>query len=106
MAVPTSRNFLKKLVLGKQIIEMMGCPGGCVNGGQPIVDAKTKMEIDIKAERAKVLYQEDKEKFEYRKFHENPSVKRLYEEYLIEPNSHKSHKLLHTSYLRREKFNI
>ncbi|WP_373483165.1 NADH-dependent [FeFe] hydrogenase, group A6 [Acetobacterium sp.] len=80
-------------------IELMACPGGCVNGGgQPIVSAKNKMDIDIRVERAKALYDEDANVLTYRKSHQNPSVIRLYEEYLEEPNSHKAHHLLHTSY--------
>ena len=86
-----------------QFIELMGCPGGCVNGGgQPIVDAKTKMDIDISAERAKALYTEDANKT-IRKSHQNPSVVRLYEEFLEEPNSHKAHHILHTTYTQKPK---
>lgn len=86
-----------------QFIELMACPGGCVNGGgQPIVDAKTRMEVDIRAERAKALYSEDSRK-QYRKSHQNPSVIRLYEEYLGEPGGHKSHELLHTTYSQKPK---
>jgi NADP-reducing hydrogenase subunit HndD len=80
-------------------IELMACPGGCVNGGgQPIVSAKDKMDLDIRAERAKALYNEDANVLTYRKSHQNPSVIRLYEEFLEEPNSHKAHHLLHTTY--------
>ncbi|NTW72127.1 MAG: 2Fe-2S iron-sulfur cluster binding domain-containing protein [Eubacteriaceae bacterium] len=83
-------------------VEIMACPGGCVNGGgQPIVSDKIKMEVDVRTERAKALYQEDSQVLTLRKSHENPSVKRLYEEFLQEPNSHKSHKLLHTHYQER-----
>lgn len=84
-------------------IELMGCPGGCVcGGGQPIVSAKTKMDIDIGEERAKALYKED-QLLEYRKSHLNPSIQRLYKEFLGEPNDHKAHELLHTHYYKREK---
>jgi len=86
-----------------QFIELMGCPGGCVNGGgQPIVAAKDKMDIDIRAERAKALYTEDANKG-IRKSHQNPSVKRLYDEFLEEPNSHKAHHILHTTYSKKPK---
>jgi NADP-reducing hydrogenase subunit HndD len=86
-----------------QFIELMGCPGGCVNGGgQPIVPAKDKMDIDIRAERAKALYTEDANKG-IRKSHQNPSVKRLYDEFLEEPNSHKAHHILHTTYSKKPK---
>ncbi len=84
-----------------QFIECMACPGGCVNGGgQPIVPAKVKMVKDIRVERAKALYNEDSGKT-YRKSHENPSIKRLYEEFLGEPGGHKAHELLHTTYQQR-----
>lgn len=84
-------------------IEIMACPGGCVNGGgQPIVDAKTRMQKDIRIERAKALYSEDAGKT-YRKSHQNPSIVRLYEEYLEKPGSHKAHELLHTTYSQKPK---
>jgi iron only hydrogenase large subunit-like protein len=82
----------------------MGCPGGCVTGGgQPIVDAQTRMECDPKALRAAALYAEDAGK-PVRKSHENASVMTLYKDYLGEPNSHKAHELLHTTYTKREKY--
>ncbi|MDD3920693.1 MAG: [Fe-Fe] hydrogenase large subunit C-terminal domain-containing protein, partial [Eubacteriales bacterium] len=85
-------------------IEIMGCPGGCVNGGgQPIVDSHTRAEVDIRAERAKALYNEDAGKA-YRKSHQNPMIKKIYAEYLEKPNSHKAHQLLHTTYTKREKY--
>lgn len=85
-------------------IELMACPGGCVNGGgQPIVPAKDKMDIDIRVERAKALYNEDANVLPLRKSHQNPSVIRLYEEYLEKPNSHKSHCILHTKYSAKPK---
>ncbi len=85
-------------------IEVMGCPGGCVNGGgQPIVSAKDQMYIDVKAVRAKALYDEDAGKA-LRKSHENPSIKKIYAEYFGEPNSHKAHELLHTTYTARKKY--
>lgn len=102
------RAVMEDLKAGKlddvQFIELMACPGGCVNGGgQPIVSAKDKMDIDIRAERAKALYSEDSERLEFRKSHQNPSVIRLYDEYLDEANSHKAHCLLHTSYTKKPK---
>lgn len=85
-------------------IEIMGCPGGCVNGGgQPIVDSSVRAEVDIRSERAKALYNEDAAKT-YRKSHQNPMIKKIYDEYLEKPNSHKAHKLLHTSYTKRPKY--
>jgi NADP-reducing hydrogenase subunit HndD len=85
-------------------IEVMGCPGGCVTGGgQPIVSAKDQMYVDVKALRAKALYDENAGK-ELRKSHENPSIKKIYDEYFGEPNSHKAHELLHTTYVARKKY--
>ncbi len=85
-------------------IEVMGCPGGCVTGGgQPIVSAAKRMECDPKALRAAALYREDAGKA-LRKSHENPSIKKLYDEYLGQPNSHKAHELLHTTYTTRPKY--
>ncbi|NLI22575.1 MAG: 4Fe-4S binding protein [Clostridiales bacterium] len=85
-------------------IEIMGCPGGCVNGGgQPIVDANTRATVDIRKERAKALYNEDQGKA-IRKSHENPMIKKIYADFLEKPNSHKAHKLLHTTYTARPKY--
>lgn len=85
-------------------IEVMGCSGGCVTGGgQPQVCSKIVMDVDIRVERAKALYEEDRV-MEYRKSHENPMIKKLYDEYLGKPNGHKAHELLHTHYVAREKF--
>lgn len=85
-----------------QFIEIMACPGGCVNGGgQPTQPASVRNNVDLKKLRASVLYTADSEKLEYRKSHENPIIKKVYEEYLGEPNSHKAHELLHTHYVKR-----
>jgi len=85
-------------------IEVMGCPGGCVTGGgQPIVSAQDKLTCDPKVLRAKALYGEDAGKAK-RKSHENEEVKKLYDEFLGKPNSHKAHELLHTHYVKREKY--
>lgn len=85
-------------------IEIMACPGGCVTGGgQPIVSARKQMGINLKAERAKALYTEDANA-SIRKSHDNPDIKKLYDEYLGEPGSHRAHELLHTHYHARPKF--
>ncbi len=85
-------------------IEVMGCPGGCVNGGgQPIVSPEERVKKDPKVLRAKALYSEDAAKA-IRKSHENPSIQKLYAEFLGEPNSHKAHELLHTHYKARPKY--
>ena len=89
-----------------QFVEIMACPGGCImGGGQPIVSSKTRNEIDVRKLRADCLYSID-EKSTIRKSHENPTIKKLYEEYLEKPGSHKAHELLHTTYVKREKYNI
>lgn len=85
-----------------QFIEIMACPGGCVNGGgQPLQPASVRNNVDLKSLRASVLYKADSEKLEFRKSHENPIIKKVYEEFLGEPNSHKAHELLHTHYIKR-----
>ena len=84
-------------------IEIMCCPGGCVNGGgQPIQPASVRQDIDLRAARAKALYSQDAE-MPMRKSHENPAVKELYDTYLEKPGSHKAHRILHTSYVKRGK---
>lgn len=84
-------------------IEIMGCPGGCVNGGgQPIQPAVVHSFVDLKTKRAAALYQED-EASTFRKSHDNPVIKKMYEEYLGEPGSHLAHKILHTKYVDRSK---
>ena len=85
-------------------IEVMGCPGGCVTGGgQPIVSSVKKMECDPRVLRAAALYREDEGKA-IRKSHENPEIKKLYADFLGQPNSHKAHELLHTHYIARPKY--
>ena len=83
-------------------VEIMACPGGCVNGGgQPQVPASVRNFTDIRAERAKALYNYDAN-MPRRKSHENESVKKLYSEFFGEPNSHKAHEVLHTKYVERK----
>lgn len=85
-------------------IEIMGCPGGCVNGGgQPIQHAVVRNFVDLRARRAAALYEADKD-MPLRKSHESEAVKRLYDEFLGEPGSHKAHEVLHTSYVARPKY--
>lgn len=80
------------------IIEIMACPGGCINGGgQPSQPASVRNFTDLKALRAGALYSEDQEKA-LRKSHENPLVKKVYDEYFGEAGSEKAHHVLHTSY--------
>ena len=85
-------------------IEIMGCPGGCVNGGgQPIQHAVVRNFVDLRARRAAALYEADRD-MPLRKSHESEAVKRLYAEFLGEPGSHKAHEVLHTSYVARPKY--
>jgi len=93
-----------------QFIEIMGCPGGCINGGgQPYVrecflpDEDDDIVDTYKEKRAKALYSED-ERQTLRQSHKNPQVMDLYDKFLGEPNSHKAHELLHTTYAGRERF--
>ena len=86
-------------------VEIMCCPGGCVNGGgQPIQPASVRNFTDLKALRAKALYDQD-ETMTLRKSHQSPAVKLVYDEYLGSYGSHKAHELLHTSYTGRKKYN-
>ena len=79
-------------------VEVMACPGGCINGGgQPIHQKNKKVEKRIQA-----LYEIDS-KMKHRRSHENESVKKLYKEFLGEPNGHVSHEILHTEYVDRKK---
>ena len=87
-----------------QFIEIMSCPGGCVNGGgQPIKTGYVRNNYDVRAIRAKSIYDADKG-MKYRKSHDNPAIKELYAAYLGEPNGHKAHKILHTSYVKRNNY--
>jgi len=80
-----------------QMLEVMACPGGCINGGgQP----RSCDDSSIKGKRAEGLYKEDSE-LPLRKSHKNPSIQKLYNEYLEKPGSHKAHELLHTVYENR-----
>ena len=101
-----AHELLKKVESGEKnyhFIEIMGCPGGCVNGGgQPIQPASVRMQKDIPALRASVLYKSDAAN-KYRKSHDNPMIQQLYAEYFEKPGSHKAHEYLHTSYVDRSK---
>lgn len=99
-----AKKLLEKVKSGEadyHFIEIMGCPGGCVNGGgQPQVSGPVRNVTDIRALRAKALYSQDAS-MALRKSHDNPAVKKLYEEYLGEPGSHRAHEILHTTYVKR-----
>ena len=94
-------NMVKNGEAQYHFIEIMGCPGGCVNGGgQPQQPGFVRNTTDIRALRASVLYQLD-ENNPIRKSHENPAIKELYATYLGKPGSEKAHHLLHTTYVKR-----
>ena len=96
--------MLKDGTLEADFVEIMACPGGCImGGGQPIKSSKIRREVDVRKLRADALYTID-EKSTIRKSHQNPIMKKIYEEYLGEPNGHKAHELLHTNYAKREKY--
>ena len=104
-----ARKILDEIKSGKadyQFVEIMACPGGCImGGGQPIKSSKTRSEVDVRKLRADSIYSID-EKSTIRKSHENPVLKKIYEEYLEEPGSYRAEKLLHTNYRKREKYNL
>ncbi len=99
-----ANELLSKVQSGEaeyHFIEIMGCPGGCVNGGgMPQVPASVRNFNDIRSLRAKVLYDLDSS-MPYRKSHENPAIKELYSTYFGKPGSHKAHEVLHTTYVKR-----
>lgn len=89
---------------GWAFVEIMGCPGGCVNGGgQPIQPQYVRDTVDLKAVRAKALYDQDAS-MALRKSHESPVVKVLYSEWYDGFGGHKAHHDLHTSYVPRKKY--
>ena len=102
-----ARRVLEDIKSGKKnyaFVEVMACPGGCINGGgQPYVHDEIRNNIDLKAVRAQALYDYDSDS-RLRRSHDNPAVDILYKEYFEKPNSHKAHKLLHTTYVKREKY--
>ena len=100
-----AKKLLEKVKSGEatyHFIEIMGCPGGCINGGgQPQQPGYVRNTVDIRGLRAKVLYDSDKNN-PIRKSHENPAIKELYATFLSEPGSEKAHHLLHTTYIKRK----
>ena len=98
-----ARTLLQNIREGKSkyhVIEIMACPGGCINGGgQPFSEERK----EVIEQRTKALYQVDTDK-DIRKSHENPSIKTLYAEFFEKPGSHKAHELLHTEYFQQKKY--
>lgn len=99
-----ARELLEKVQKGEadyHFIEIMGCPGGCVNGGgQPQVAMGIRNFVDIREKRAKVLYDIDAA-MPVRQSHENPAIKEIYNTFFEKPGSHKAHEVLHTTYVKR-----
>ena len=104
--IANAKVIMEELKNGKadyHFIEIMCCPGGCVNGGgQPIQPASVQNSVDIRALRASAMYSAD-ERAVLRKSHENPEIIQLYKEFYQEPNSHLAHECLHTHYIARKK---
>lgn len=96
-----AQKIMEEIKSGKadyQFVEIMACPGGCImGGGQPIKNSRTRAEFDIRKLRADSIYSID-EKSTIRKSHENPALKKVYEEYLELPGSYRAEKLLHTTH--------
>ena len=108
-SLANARKIMDQIKDGKceyHFIEIMACPGGCVmGGGQPIKDSKTRATVDVRKLRADSLYSID-EKSVIRKSHENPALKQIYKEFFEKAGSHVAHKYLHTSYSKKEKYEI
>ena len=105
-----AKTVMDKIAKGEAdwtFVEIMGCPGGCVNGGgQPIQPQHVRDTVDLKAVRAKALYDQDT-KMEMRKSHLNPVIKEVYDNYFKGGyGCHAAHHALHTSYVARKKYNI
>lgn len=102
-----ARKLLDQIRSGEEqyhFIEIMACPGGCVNGGgQPIQPASVRNVVDLRTERAKAIYNED-EALPVRKSHKNTKMMKLYEEFFEKPGSDVAHELLHTHYQARENY--
>ena len=102
-----ARKLLDSVKAGEasyDFIEIMACPGGCVNGGGQIIQpSSVRSWVDLRAERAKATYDEDAS-LPIRKSHDNPVIQALYKEFYGEPGSHKAHEDLHTHYTKRENY--
>ena len=95
-----ARALMERIRAGEHFdfVEVMACPGGCINGGgQPQQPSSVRNWVNVGEERAQALYRSDHENF-IRKSHKNPVIKELYKEFLDEPGSEKAHELLHTHY--------
>ncbi len=101
-----ARKLIDKIKKGEadyQMVEIMACPGGCINGGgQPVQSDSVRNNVDLKALRSKALYDYDKN-CEFRSSNESPVIKMIYDDYFEAPGKPLAHKLLHTSYVSRGK---
>lgn len=100
-----ARKVIEDVKSGKkdyQFIEIMACPGGCINGGgQPLQSDSVRNNVNLKELRSQVLYNVDKDS-DLRKSHESPVIKMIYDEYFEAPGKEKAHHLLHTTYVNRK----
>jgi NADP-reducing hydrogenase subunit HndD len=95
---------IKSGELDVHFVEIMACPGGCINGGgQPVQPMNVRNFRDLKTARSKALYAEDA-RLDIRKSHENPIIKDIYDNYLGKPGGEKAHHLLHTHYQKRDMY--
>ncbi len=101
-----ARKLIEKIKKGEadyQMVEIMACPGGCINGGgQPVQSDSVRNYVDLKAIRSKALYDYDKQ-CQYRSSDESPIIKTIYDEFFDAPGKPRAHKLLHTKYVNRGK---
>lgn len=99
-----ARKLIEKIKKGDadyQMVEIMACPGGCINGGgQPVQSDSVRNYVDLKAIRSKALYDYDKQ-CKYRCSDESPIIKTIYDEFFDAPGKPRAHKLLHTKYVNR-----
>jgi len=104
-----ARKIMNEIKDGKadyDFVEIMACPGGCVNGGgQPIKSSKIRSKVDVRKLRADALYSID-EKSAIRKSHQNPVVQGIYNEFFGKPGEEKAHKYLHTHYKKQNKYDM
>ena len=102
-----ARKILEKIKKGEanyHMVEIMACPGGCINGGgQPTRSDSVSNYVDYKALRSKALYDQDKNS-EFRVCDDSPVIKMIYDEYFEAPGKEKAHHYLHTSYVARDKY--
>lgn len=101
-----AKKLIEKIKKGEadyQMVEIMACPGGCINGGgQPVQSDSVRNYVDLKAIRSKALYDYDKQ-CKYRCSDESPIIKTIYDEFFDAPGKPRAHKLLHTKYVNRGK---